>query len=685
MALNERDKMLLSAYFDGEVSLEEREYVERLLERSEDARAFLNRLGRLRDLTKAGRQDVLPHQVEERLRKAIESGLKEEVPVMRRNAVSRSLVRAGGLLVVLVVAVLVHGYLKRAQLGGFKTEVVDKMAGVASSQVQKRRAQVQPSSSSKGQVRLSMLSRAIKSGFVVDKGLRQSSGVVYELALGTTSTPSIVEGNFTSWRYNPNFNTEEYAHIEPNEFLSVKDNPLSTFSIDVDTASYSLVRRFIEQGQIPPAGAVRIEELINYFSYEYPLPEGDKVFSITVKGGTCPWNSKHKIVMIGLKGRILKEEERPESNLVFLIDVSGSMATGNKLPLLKRALKKMVQQLSEKERIAIVVYAGDSKIVLDSTPGNKKSVILSAIDSLYAGGSTNGGAGIKMAYQIAEENFIKGGNNRVILATDGDFNVGITSQSDLVKLIEEERKKGIFLTVLGFGMGNYKDATMEMLADKGNGNYYYIDTLKEAYKVLVKELGSTLYTIAKDVKIQVEFNPAKVKAYRLIGYENRLLNREDFNDDTKDAGELGAGHTVTALYEIVPADSDEEVRKADDLKYQKLEIVPSDEVMTVKLRYKEPDGEKSKLITRTVKEDVFTKDDRDFKFVCAVAEFGLILRRDPYRENANYDQVIDLAEEGAKGSKYEKERREFIELVKKAKEIDVDYDTEEVKGISFKE
>ncbi|MCA9399721.1 MAG: VWA domain-containing protein, partial [Candidatus Omnitrophica bacterium] len=387
------------------------------------------------------------------------------------------------------------------------------------------------------------------------------------------------------------WNTEDYDRIYENEFLAAIDNPLSTFSIDVDTASYSNVRRYLNNNQLPPVDAVRIEEMVNYFSYNYPQPQGNDPFSITTDAAVAPWNPDHQLIRIGLQGKVMSGKELPPSNLVFLIDVSGSMNDPNKLPLLKSAYKMMVNQLSQNERVAIVVYAGAAGTVLDSTPGSNKQAILEAIDRLSAGGSTAGAQGIQKAYDIAKSNFIKGGNNRVILATDGDFNVGVSSDSELTRLIEEKRKEGIFLTVLGFGTGNYKDNKMEKLANKGNGNYYYIDTEREAKKVLVNELGSTLFTIAKDVKIQIEFNPAQVQSYRLIGYENRILAKEDFNDDTKDAGELGAGHSVTALYEIIPARLGENIAgKVDPLKYQAKNMVNSQELMTVKLRYKQPDA-----------------------------------------------------------------------------------------------
>ncbi|MEM9982847.1 MAG: von Willebrand factor type A domain-containing protein, partial [Bacteroidota bacterium] len=367
----------------------------------------------------------------------------------------------------------------------------------------------------------------------------------------------------------PDQNTEEYGIIKENQFLEVKKTPLSTFSIDVDRAAYSNVRRFINNGQMPPKDAVRIEEMINYFAYEYPQPTGTHPFAVHTEVAACPWNSAHQLALVNLQAKKIPTDNLPPSNLVFLIDVSGSMSSANKLPLLKSAFKLLTQQLRAQDKVSIVVYAGAAGLVLPPTPGNNQQAIVEALERLNAGGSTAGGAGIELAYKVAKENFMEGGNNRVILATDGDFNVGASSDDDMIRLIEEKRKTGIFVTTLGFGMGNYKDAKMEKIADKGNGNYAYIDNIQEAKKVLINEFGGTMFTVAKDVKLQLEFNPAQVKAYRLIGYENRLLNKEDFNDDTKDAGELGAGHTVTALYELIPVDAaGDNIKPVDDLKYQ---------------------------------------------------------------------------------------------------------------------
>lgn len=460
---------------------------------------------------------------------------------------------------------------------------------------------------------------------------------------------------------------ERYAEIAENPFLETKRAPLSTFSIDVDTASYSNVRRYIKDGNLPPKDAVRIEELVNYFEYDYPQPIGDVPFSVTNEVAACPWNAKNKIVSIGLQGKKVSLDNVPPSNLVFLMDVSGSMNDPDKLPLLKNSLRVLVEQLKPQDRVAIVVYAGSSGLVLPST--NDKRAITDALDDLEAGGSTNGGQGIQLAYKVAEENFIKDGNNRVILATDGDFNVGLQSDEELVRLIEQKRQSNIYLSVLGFGAGNLNDSMMEKLADKGNGNYAYIDSQEEARKALGNQVAGTLYTIAKDVKIQVEFNPAKVAGYRLIGYENRVLANRDFNDDKKDAGEIGAGHSVTALYEIVPAGQKIE-NDGIELKYSKVESVANnfgDELLTVKLRYKEPKEDASKLLTIGLMDrgNPIESASDNLKFASAVAEFGLLLRDSRHKKQASYAGVLERAE-SAKGSDLKNYRGEFLNLVKNA-------------------
>ncbi|WP_378174367.1 von Willebrand factor type A domain-containing protein [Aquimarina sp. SS2-1] len=459
-------------------------------------------------------------------------------------------------------------------------------------------------------------------------------------------------------------NNESYEEIVENNFEKVQTSPLSTFSIDVDKASYSNIRRMINNGQQIPADAVKVEEMINYFEYDYEQPTGDHPFAIHTEYGKTPWNKETQLVKIGLKGKEIPQEAIPASNLVFLLDVSGSMNQANKLPLLKRAFKLLVNQLREKDKVSIVVYAGAAGMVLKPTSGAHKNEINQALDNLSAGGSTAGGAGIQLAYKIAQENFIENGNNRVILATDGDFNVGMSSDKDMKTLIEEKRKSGVFLTCLGFGMYNYKDSKLEILADKGNGNHAYIDTMQEAQRVLGKEFGGTLYTIAKDVKIQVEFNPAKVQAYRLIGYENRLLADEDFVDDTKDAGELGSGHTVTALYEVIPVGTKSNYLKhIPDLKYTDAQISKNygDELLTVKFRYKRPQESKSIEMVHILKtkESIVTKD---FNFAASVAWFGMKIRKSKYITNEDIKDIITLAEEN-RSKDNQGYRAEFIRLM----------------------
>lgn len=467
------------------------------------------------------------------------------------------------------------------------------------------------------------------------------------------------------------WNTEEYSKIEDNRFLSVASSPLSTFSVDVDRASYTNVRRFINEGTLPPKDAVRIEELINYFAYDYPVPGGRHPISITTDVAAAPWNPTHRIVRIGLQTRPIPTEALPPSNLVFLIDVSGSMTPANKLPLARRAFRLLVNELREQDRVSIVVYAGNAGLVLPSTSGLEKERILGAIEGLEAGGSTAGGEGIRLAYAVAHENFIPRGNNRVILATDGDFNVGISSTSELVRFVERRREEGIALTVLGFGMGNLKDGRLEQLADKGNGNYAYIDNLLEARKIFVQEMGATLHTVAKDVKLQVEFNPAAVQAYRLIGYENRLLRNEDFADDKTDAGDMGAGHSVTALYEIIPAGVrlDVEVGTNSTLRYQTQQTrrarASSRELLFVNVRYKAPTESRSRLMQQPVI-DAEAGVRGDFLFALAVAGYGMLLRDSDYKGALTYDDVLALAKDGTGGDRY---RADFVSLVEATKRI----------------
>ncbi len=468
----------------------------------------------------------------------------------------------------------------------------------------------------------------------------------------------------------PSFNTESYDVVRESRFLSPVDEPRSTFSIDVDTASYANARRFItRQHQLPPADAVRIEEMLNYFTYDYPDPSGQHPFAVVTEVSEAPWNREHRLVHIGIQGQRLEKESLPPSNLVFLIDVSGSMSSPDKLPLLRRAFALMVEQLGADDSVAIVVYAGSAGLVLPATPGSDKGTILSSLGSLRAGGSTAGGAGLTLAYDVAQQNFIDGGNNRVVLATDGDFNVGPSSDAEMVRLIEARRASGIDLSVLGFGTGNYQDSKMEKLAKHGNGNASYIDSLLEAKKVLVTELGGTLVSIARDVKIQVEFNPAVVKGYRLIGYENRRLAAADFNDDTKDAGELGAGHSVTALYDVILASSDEVVPTADELRYRQPSATDArtDEMLTVKLRYKRPGTERSLLLERQLWNEAtpLAAASDDFRFSAAVAEIGLLLRRSEHRYEASWERAIELAQ-GALAGDPRGYRADFVELAQQA-------------------
>ena len=467
------------------------------------------------------------------------------------------------------------------------------------------------------------------------------------------------------------FNTEEYSRIYEQGFKTTVDEPLSTLSIDVDTAAYSNVRRFLQQGQLPNQDAVRIEECINYFSYEYPDPAGDVPFSFIVELSDCPWNAKNGLLHLGLQAERLAFESLPPNNLVFLLDVSGSMSDANKLPLLQEALLLLVNEMRDFDMISIVVYAGAAGLVLSPTPGTEKEKIAAALTDLRAGGSTAGGAGIALAYKIAKENFDPAGNNRVILATDGDFNVGPSSEGALIRLIEDQREGGVFLTVLGLGMGNYKDSKMEQLADHGNGNYAYIDTLKEAKKVLVQELAGTLYAVAKDVKIQIEFNPAFVYSYRIIGYENRLLAKEDFADDTKDAGELGVGHSVTVLYEIMLAES-ATATSSGELRYQssavRSDAYASGELLFLKFRYKEPDGTQSILKEEAVPYNYLKAEDvsRDFLISSSVAAFGLLLRDSAFKGTASYPMAIDLAEQALDFDRQEY-RKDFLGLATLAK------------------
>ena len=469
---------------------------------------------------------------------------------------------------------------------------------------------------------------------------------------------------------NDNYQNETYKEIIENQFEYVAFSPLSTFSIDVDKAAYSNIRRYINNGQKVPTDAVKIEEMINYFNYNYTQPTDEHPFSIQTEVAVTPWDNQTKIVKIGLQGKKIATDKIPASNLVFLIDVSGSMGSYNKLPLLKSAFKLLTKQLRNTDKVSIVVYAGAAGVVLKPTSGDDKNKILEALNNLEAGGSTAGGEGIELAYKIAQNNFIKNGNNRIILATDGDFNVGASSNRAMEDLIVEKRKTGVFLTVLGFGMGNYKDSKLETLADKGNGNHAYIDTMQEAKRVLGTEFGGTLYTIAKDVKIQVEFNPKKVKAYRLIGYENRMLEDKDFKDDKKDAGELGSNHSVTALYEIIPVGvKSKYLKNMDVLKYTNTKENNNfnDELLTVKFRYKKPSKKISIEMIHIVKdtESIFDNASADFKFATSVAVFGMKLRNSKFAKKMNYNDIAIIARQ-AKGKDENGYRSEFIRLVEMA-------------------
>lgn len=464
--------------------------------------------------------------------------------------------------------------------------------------------------------------------------------------------------------YEEEFNTEEYNAIVENSYKSVKNYPMSTFSVDVDTASYSNIRRMINDGGEVVPDAVRIEEMINYFKYDYEKPTTDVPFSINTEMSDCPWNENAKLLLIGLQAKEIDLDNRPSSNLVFLLDVSGSMNSPDKLPLMQKAFIMLTENLNENDRISIVTYAGMEKVVLEGARGDETMKIVSALEDLYAGGSTAGAAGIEKAYDIAEDYFIEGGNNRVILATDGDLNVGVSSEGELTKLVKKKRKSGVYLSVLGFGTGNIKDNKMEALADNGNGNYAYIDSLLEAKKVLVEEMGGTLYTVAKDVKLQVEFNPTYLKGYRLVGYENRLLNTEDFDDDTKDAGEIGAGHRVTALYELIEISSEQEIPETE-LKYQS-ETTPSDsdEWLTVNIRYKEPDQDNSQLLSLPVDDSIYSSEmPENLLFASSVAMFGMLLRDSQWKGIASYDTILNnLSDQNFSNDEY---KDEFIALVKK--------------------
>lgn len=646
---DEKIKQAISAWIDGEASAEEKKLAEENLKQASWDQ-YAKELQKLKEATKAWQDEEPSPDLRERVQK-----IKEREGFPMKSLIEKINPRLAGALVVTVLAVIVVTKLPEQTDKFQPIEKVDKLQNVQTPPMVMEYAK-----NNEPQRRQALMS------------LREES-FSPQLSVIAASYP------YSPYMAEP-FNREGYSYIQEISFRNTLENPLSTFSIDVDTASYSNLRRFLNSDQMPPQDAVRIEEMINYFHYDYPKAQEGEPFSVTLERGVAPWNAKNEIILIGLKGKELETATLPPSHLVFLIDVSGSMAQPNKLPLLQSGFKKMVAQLSEKEKVAIVTYAGHAGLVLDSTLGSEKAKINQAIEELTPGGSTAGARGIEMAYEIAKKNFIPNGNNRVILATDGDFNVGVSSDAELVRLIEEKRKDGIFLTVLGFGEGNLQDAKMEQLADKGNGNYAYIDSIKEAQKVLVKELGSTLFTIAKDVKIQIEFNPAHVKSYRLIGYENRALANQDFANDKKDAGEMGAGHSVTALYEIVPAGTNEAEQIAEALKYQKTEVKPSNELITVKLRYKEPQEETSKLITKILnQEEKAVEPSENFKLATAISEFGLLLRKSEFKAQASYESVLK-ALQSLQSEDKEGYRAELIELVKKAQALYISSG----KGIQFK-
>ena len=500
----------------------------------------------------------------------------------------------------------------------------------------------------------------------------EEAGAVYDVyampmstAMPMQASGYMFNGNGTmkssGWDHWEEFNTDEYSHIDSNRFLSTRTSPLSTFAADVDTSSYAQVRRRILNGEEVPADSVRIEEMLNYFHYDYRQPEGDEPFGVTIEYADCPWNSKTKLLQIGLQAKQAETDSRPGHNLVFLIDTSGSMYGADRLDLVKRAFLMLLEELRPEDTVSIVTYASQDRVIIEGVPAGEKTRIMEAISELEAHGSTNGSAGIRRAYEIAEKYYVPGGVNRILLATDGDLNVGVTSEGDLVKMVEEKRKTGIGLTCLGFGMGNYKDNKMEALADYGNGNCWYIDTIHEARKALVTEGGGTFITVAKDVKIQVDFNPAKVKGYRLIGYEDRLMAAEDFANDEKDGGEIGSGHRMTALYEIVPADSDFEFGAAES-RYQTAEGSTEGDMLTVSIRAKEPEGTESRLYEYPVNLDPSETLSDNMKFAAAVAEVGMILRESEWKGTATYETALDLLRScsSVSGDSY---KEEFLYLV----------------------
>jgi len=686
MSIQKNDPRI-TAYALGELSAQEKENFEKELNNNQE---IINEIEEIQKISSNLKDELVSEgmpQLSSKHKEVImnEINLKEK----RKSFLTKYRFQLAGVCACLLVVVLASKILLLPKISTVTNKVFQKadqsLDGTTLGYNTKSLPSVAPRSISKGIKRHKYGGKKYNFGYK-GKSMTKSarSFELSEFKKGYRSRRPIQIDRESDYYHQPTHqtNTESYDEIQENPFLTVTDKPLSTFSVDVDTASYSNARRFLNQGSLPPRDAIRIEEFINYFDYKYENPTGEHPFSVNLEQSASPWNKKYQLVRIGIKGHEMAINERPATNLVFLLDVSGSMNSANKLGLLKQAFSLLVKKLGENDRVAIVVYAGSSGVVLPATKATEKATILQALHKLQAGGSTNGGQGIELAYKIAKENFIKGGVNRVILATDGDFNVGVSSREALIKLIEDKARSGIFLTVMGFGMGNYKDGTMEKLADKGNGNYAYIDTYNEAKKVLVNDLSGTLVTIAKDVKIQVEFNPSNVEAYRLVGYENRKLKDRDFNDDTKDAGEIGAGHKVTAIYEIVPKGEKIDQVEIDNLKYQqpkkpvkkakevKTNKVFSNEMLTVKLRYKKPMGDKSTLISVPLqkKTQKFENTSKDFKLAVAAASFAYYLRGSKFTGTISADDILKMAKE-SKGDDKHGYREEFIELIDLAKSI----------------
>jgi Ca-activated chloride channel family protein len=648
---DEVDDARLTAYAEGQLDGDERAAVQALLATSEEARGELEEI---RDTAAALRQ-ALAGGAHRELTAEQRAAVEAEAAGQRPSAVRRPARTAAWAVLAATLVLVVFGAVAIPSLLRARISTSPATYPVANSAAATNRPSAPPRVITRQDA-----SRLRALGYM-DLGPEYASRDAAEQKLDGLRESSAA------------FNTETYGQIRDNPFVLVSQDPRSTFSVDVDTASYSIVRRFLTGGKWPPRDAVRIEELVNYFTYAYAAPTDGRPFAVHLDSAACPWTPTHRLVRIGIKGQEIARGDRPPANLVFLLDVSGSMASPDKLPLVQASMRLLVEELRPEDRVAIVVYAGASGLVLPSTRATDKTAILSAIESLSPGGSTHGSAGIRLAYETAAEGFIEGGVNRVVLATDGDFNVGVTSEGELVRLIEEKAKSGVFLTALGFGQGNLKDATLEKLADHGNGNYAYVDTLSEARKVLVEQIGATLVTIAKDVKLQVEFNPAKVKAFRLIGYENRVLAHQDFNDDTRDAGEIGAGHTVTALYEIVPPGVDIAVPGVDPLKYQPAAPFRgsgSGELLTLKLRYKQPDGDESALMEVALPDDgqAFEAAPADFRFAAAVAAFGMTLRDSPHKGDADLAKALAWAR-ASLGDDPGSFRAEFITLVARARTL----------------